>query len=307
MKLPKKLLLLGALAMLGVLPAGMAGAAETEYRFPALGADVSARFTGTVHRNDMIEFDKTNISQTNLISFEPGSRSAWHVHGGMVLVGISGVGIYQEYGKPAVLIRKGDVVQIPAGVSHWHGATKDSKFQQLVIYDKDWKAPEGLLAHTGKVSDEEYAALQFVEAPRPEKPCDEWTFALPKEKYRSENFNKPVYWTKILSAPNEAGAPEFHYVAFPKGAYNRWHRHGEGQFLIATDGIGLHQMQNGEVQVMYPGDVAWCSPGETHWHGAAPNSHFAHIAVSPAGKHTVEWYEFLGQETYKELNEEKRR
>jgi quercetin dioxygenase-like cupin family protein len=50
---------------------------------------------------------------------------------------------------------------------------------------------------------------------------------------------------------------------------------------------------------MRPGDVAYCPPGETHWHGAAPDSSFAHLAVSPAGKHTVEWYDFLDKKEYK--------
>ena len=46
----------------------------------------------------------------------PDSRSGWHVHGGMYVIGVGGVGLYQEEGKPAIIIRKGDVIQIPAGV-----------------------------------------------------------------------------------------------------------------------------------------------------------------------------------------------
>ena len=272
-------------------------AESAEWKYP-LGTDVSSRFTGTVYRNDLIDLDPTyNISQTNLISFEPGSRSSWHVHGGMVVVGMDGTGILQIDGEPAIIIRKGDVVQIPAGVSHWHGATKDSRFQQLVIYDKDWKAPEGLKARQGKISDEEYANLELVEAPRKASPARGFSFAA--EKFNSPNFNKPVYLGRTVTAPNEAGAPAYSYVFFPKGVYNKWHMHGEGQILIATDGIGLHQMKNGEVQVMFPGDVAYCPPRETHWHGAAPNSSFGHIAVSPLGKHTVEWYDFKDIKEYK--------
>ena len=48
----------------------------------------------------------------------PDFRSGWHVHGGMYVIGVGGVGLYQEEGKPAVIIRKGDVIQIPAGVKH---------------------------------------------------------------------------------------------------------------------------------------------------------------------------------------------
>ena len=177
------------------------------------------------------------------------------------------------------------------------GATKDSRFQQLVIYDKNWKVPAGLKARTGMISDEEYANLELAEAPRKAVPAKEFTFAA--EKFNSPNFNKPVYLGRTVTTPNAADAPVFSYVFFPKGVYNKWHMHGEGQILIATDGIGLHQMRNGEIQVMRPGDVAYCPPGETHWHGAAPDSSFAHLAVSPAGKHTVEWYDFLDKKEYK--------
>lgn len=79
-----------------------------------------------------------NIPQTNVITCEPGSYSGWHTHGAMTVIGVAGVGIYQEWGKDAVLIRPGDVVHIPAGVSHFHGATENSRFQQIVIYDRDW-------------------------------------------------------------------------------------------------------------------------------------------------------------------------
>ena len=49
----------------------------------------------------------------------------------MVVLVTGGVGLYQEEGKPALVLRKGDVLQIPAGVRHWHGATKDNWFSQV--------------------------------------------------------------------------------------------------------------------------------------------------------------------------------
>ena len=64
--------------------ASFAFADTGNWKYPP-GKDVSSRFAGTVYRNDLIDLDPTyNVSQTNCISFEPGSRSAWHVHGGMV-------------------------------------------------------------------------------------------------------------------------------------------------------------------------------------------------------------------------------
>lgn len=131
-----------------------------------LGTDISDRFHGTVHRNDLIATDETyNLPQTNVISFEAGSYSGWHVHGAMTVIGIAGTGLYQEWGKEAVLIRPGDMVNIPAGVPHFHGAAKDAPFQQFVIYDSTWKALEGHAAHTGALTEEQYEEANENAAP----------------------------------------------------------------------------------------------------------------------------------------------
>ena len=98
----------------------------------------------------------------NNVTFEPGCRNNWHIHhatkgGGQLLVCVAGTGWYQEWGKPARLLRPGDVVNIPAGVKHWHGATADSWFAHLAIEvpgektSNEWLEP---------VTDEEYNKLQ---------------------------------------------------------------------------------------------------------------------------------------------------
>lgn len=265
---------------------------KEELPFP-LGADISNRFTGTVHRNDLIGADDVyRLPQTNVITFEPGSYSGWHVHGAMTVIGVAGEGIYQEWGKEAVLIRPGDVVHIHAGVSHFHGATANSHFQQIVIYDKYWQADSGDKAHTGAVSIEEYKKIPFVAKSKATEKNKEFTFKCNPAPFQSPNFNKPVYLGKILAKPNAAGSPEWVYVAFPKGAYNRWHSHKTGQILIATDGVGFHQIKGGKLEVLQPGDVVFCPPGVVHWHGAAPESSFAHIAINPEDNHEVTWYDF---------------
>ena len=53
--------------------------------------------------------------------------------GGQILIVTAGEGYYQEWGKPAQRIRKGDTVNIPAGVKHWHGAAPDCWFQHLAV------------------------------------------------------------------------------------------------------------------------------------------------------------------------------
>ena len=72
------------------------------------------------------------------VTFEPGCRNHWHIHkassgGGQILLCTSGRGWYQEWQKPAQQLQAGDVVVIPAGVKHWHGAAKDSWFVHLAV------------------------------------------------------------------------------------------------------------------------------------------------------------------------------
>ena len=61
------------------------------------------------------------------VTFEPGCRNHWHIHhkGGQILLVTAGQGYYQEWGKDAVQMTSGSVVNIPAGVKHWHGAAPD--------------------------------------------------------------------------------------------------------------------------------------------------------------------------------------
>ena len=89
------------------------------------------------------------------VTFEPGSHSNWHTHDGkQVLVITEGPGYLKEKGKPIRLLKKGDVVTIEPGVKHWHGATPQKEFVQLVINPEikngvvvNWMEP---------VTDEEY-------------------------------------------------------------------------------------------------------------------------------------------------------
>lgn len=72
------------------------------------------------------------------VTFEPSCRNSWHIHkatngGGQVLLCVAGEGWYQEWGKDALSLTPGSVVEIPAGVKHWHGAKKDSWFSHIAI------------------------------------------------------------------------------------------------------------------------------------------------------------------------------
>lgn len=72
------------------------------------------------------------------VTFEPGCRNNWHIHhakkgGGQMLLCIGGRGYYQEWGKEALELKQGMVVNIPAEVKHWHGAAPDSWFSHLAL------------------------------------------------------------------------------------------------------------------------------------------------------------------------------
>lgn len=72
------------------------------------------------------------------VTFEPGCRNNWHIHhakkgGGQILICVGGRGFYQEWGKQAQELLPGDVVNIPAGVKHWHGAAPGSWFSHLAV------------------------------------------------------------------------------------------------------------------------------------------------------------------------------
>ena len=82
------------------------------------------RFTGTVRVQSLFEAKEPARSSGGQVTFQPGARSAWHTHPlGQILIVTDGVGWVQQWGGPVQVIREGDVVWIPAGVKHWHGAT----------------------------------------------------------------------------------------------------------------------------------------------------------------------------------------
>lgn len=96
------------------------------------------------------------------VTFEPGARNNWHIHhassgGGQMLIGVGGRGYYQEWGKEPVEILPGTVINIPAGVKHWHGAAPDSWFSHLAAEidgtdtSNEWLEP---------VTDAEYSKLK---------------------------------------------------------------------------------------------------------------------------------------------------
>jgi quercetin dioxygenase-like cupin family protein len=93
-------------------------------------------------------------------------------------------------------------------------------------------------------------------------------------------------------------------VKFEAGARTAWHSHPLGQTLIVVSGRGLVQSEGDAIQEILPGDVVWIPPNERHWHGAAPDSSMAHVAISdPLNDSTVKWMEPVSNEQYRKKNQ----
>jgi alkylhydroperoxidase/carboxymuconolactone decarboxylase family protein YurZ/quercetin dioxygenase-like cupin family protein len=111
--------------------------------FP-LGEPVNPNwFTGEAWLK-MLSADNPLNARIGNVTFAPGCRNYWHLHKvGQVLLVTGGEGWYQEFGKPAQKLKEGDVVNIPANVKHWHGATCDSWFVHLAITpgESEWFEP----------------------------------------------------------------------------------------------------------------------------------------------------------------------
>lgn len=92
-------------------------------------------------------------------------------------------------------------------------------------------------------------------------------------------------------------------VTFEPGCRNNWHIHHKGgQILLCTAGRGYYQEWGKSVQELKPGDVVNIPPEVKHWHGAAPDSWFSHLAVEvPAAESSNEWLEPVDEQEYKKL------
>jgi quercetin dioxygenase-like cupin family protein len=114
----------------------------------------------------------------------------------------------------------------------------------------------------------------------------------------AENFTGSVRVDPLFAAPAPArvfGAS----VTFEPGARTAWHAHELGQTLLVTAGCGRVQRWGGPVEEIRPGDVVWISPGEKHWHGAAPTTAMTHIAIAEkTNENSTEWMEQVSDEQY---------
>ncbi|MDR1537348.1 MAG: cupin domain-containing protein [Clostridiales bacterium] len=111
------------------------------------------------------------------------------------------------------------------------------------------------------------------------------------EKIKSENFIGATWLKMLIPGDTDTGCSVAN-VTFEPGARNNWHSHPGGQILLVTSGKGYYQEEGKPVQILHMGDAVNIQSGVKHWHGAAADSWFAHIAISPnLQKGPAEWLE----------------
>jgi quercetin dioxygenase-like cupin family protein len=111
-------------------------------------------FTGSVRIDPLFQAKDPSRMSGSSVTFEPGARSAWHTHPlGQTLIVTAGTGWVQQEGREEQEIKPGDVIWIPPGVKHWHGATATNGMTHIAIQEQldgknvDWME---------KVSDKQY-------------------------------------------------------------------------------------------------------------------------------------------------------
>jgi len=120
----------------------------------------------------------------------------------------------------------------------------------------------------------------------------------PSGKGAAEWFTGAVRIDPLNNAPSPArvGCAA---VTFEPGARTAWHSHPLGQTLVVIAGCGRTQRWGGPVEEIKPGDVVWISPGEKHWHGAAPATGMTHIAIQEYLEgEAAQWMEHVSDEQY---------
>lgn len=100
----------------------------------------------------------------------------------------------------------------------------------------------------------------------------------PTMKAPAQAFTGDVYVTPVHRG-QEPSRLIVALVRFAPGARTNWHRHGLGQTLHVTDGVGLVGTRDGQVLRIRPGDTVVCPPDEEHWHGATDTTFMSHLAL----------------------------
>ena len=121
------------------------------------GQGPSEWFTGRVRIDPLFPLEAPSQMAGNLVTFEPGARTAWHTHPlGQTLVVTAGLGWIQREGGPREEIRPGDVVRISRRDRHWHGASATTAMSHIAMQEADDRA--SAFTWMEQVSEDDYGA-----------------------------------------------------------------------------------------------------------------------------------------------------
>lgn len=128
------------------------------------------------------------------------------------------------------------------------------------------------------------------------------SFIFPKgDKVEGENFKGEAWQERLVPMQSEWNCP-IGNVTFAPGARNSWHSHPGGQILLITAGRGWYQEEGKPAQEILPGTVIHIPANVKHWHGAATDSWFSHLAFElPGENNSTEWLEPVTDNEYNNL------
>lgn len=106
-------------------------------------------------------------------------------------------------------------------------------------------------------------------------------------------------WLSELNHPDSNFTFSLAQAVYAPGAKLDWHIHPGGQYLLITEGTGYYQERGKPGQVLRKGNIVKCLPGIEHWHGAAPNSSFSYVGVTPVNKGKTIWLKRVTDEEYR--------
>ena len=118
------------------------------------------------------------------------------------------------------------------------------------------------------------------------------------ELFKSDNFSGQV-WLQMLTADPSCPVAN---VTFAPACCNNWHWHHGGQLLLVTGGRGYYQEWGQPARELHPGDVVEIPAQVKHWHGAAPDSWFSHLAIELHPElGPAQWLEPVAEADYRQL------
>lgn len=120
-------------------------------------------FTGTVRIDPLYGVEAPSAMAGNIVTFEPGARTAWHTHPlGQTIIITAGRGLVQRVGGPIEVVLPGDVVRFTPAEKHWHGASAETAMTHIAIQE----ALDGTVVDwLEQVSDQQYRELPVLRQP----------------------------------------------------------------------------------------------------------------------------------------------